>query len=200
MGHRDTKRQASGAGSLAGNTAPGIRVSPTVAPSSVGGLGTQCSSPVVYGCMGSLNSSRTEASSTVSPAYITTTRSATAAITPRSCVTYRIPALMRCFRSTINSRIVACVVTSSPVVGSSRISRSGSQASAMAITTRCCWPPLNSWGYRRRTASGSASRTLSNSSMVARRLCRASAFRCSRSTSETCGPTRMVGFSDVAGS
>ena len=42
------------------------------------------------------------------------------------------------------SRICAWVVTSSAVVGSSAISMSGSQASAMAIMTRWRSPPL-SW-------------------------------------------------------
>ncbi len=43
-----------------------------------------------------------------------------------------------CFSS---SRICAWMVTSSAVVGSSAISRSGSLASAMAIITRWRWPP-----------------------------------------------------------
>ena len=38
-------------------------------------------------------------------------------------------------------RICACTVTSSAVVGSSAIRRSGSLASAMAIMTRWRWPP-----------------------------------------------------------
>jgi hypothetical protein len=38
-------------------------------------------------------------------------------------------------------RICACTVTSSAVVGSSAISRSGSLASAIAIITRWRWPP-----------------------------------------------------------
>ena len=48
--------------------------------------------------------------------------------------------LSRCsdFKS---SRICAWIVTSSAVVGSSAIRRSGSLASAMAIITRCRWPP-----------------------------------------------------------
>ncbi len=41
-------------------------------------------------------------------------------------------------------RICAWMVTSSAVVGSSAISRSGSLASAMAIITRWRWPP-ESW-------------------------------------------------------
>ncbi len=38
-------------------------------------------------------------------------------------------------------RICACTVTSSAVVGSSTIKRSGSFAKAMAIITRWRWPP-----------------------------------------------------------
>ena len=43
-----------------------------------------------------------------------------------------------------SSMIWRWIVTSSAVVGSSAISSLGSQASAIAIITRCCWPP-ESW-------------------------------------------------------
>jgi len=49
-------------------------------------------------------------------------------------------------RSRIRSRICAWMVTSKAVVGSSAISSSGTQASAIAIMTRCAIPPDNSWG------------------------------------------------------
>ena len=65
------------------------------------------------------------------------------ATTPRSCV-IRIRAV--CTSATtlrMRSRIWAWMVTSSAVVGSSAISSSGSQASAMAIITRCRMPPEN---------------------------------------------------------
>ena len=45
-----------------------------------------------------------------------------------------------------SSRIWRWIVTSSAVVGSSAISSFGSQASAIAIITRCCWPPESSCG------------------------------------------------------
>ena len=47
------------------------------------------------------------------------------------------------------------MVTSSAVVGSSAINRRGSQARAMAMTTRWRMPPESSWGYcaKRRSAS-----------------------------------------------
>ena len=43
--------------------------------------------------------------------------------------------------SSSNSRMRACTVTSSAVVGSSAISSRGWQATAMAIMTRWRWPP-----------------------------------------------------------
>ena len=46
-------------------------------------------------------------------------------------------------RSRIRSRICACTVTSSAVVGSSAISSSGSHDSAIAIIARCRMPPEN---------------------------------------------------------
>ena len=56
--------------------------------------------------------------------------------------------LMRCcfFSRASSSRIWRWIVTSSAVVGSSAISSLGSQASAIAIITRCCWPPESSCG------------------------------------------------------
>ena len=50
-------------------------------------------------------------------------------------------ALNSSFRRSIRSRIWAWTVTSSAVVGSSAISRSGFSASAMAIMARCRMPP-----------------------------------------------------------
>ena len=54
--------------------------------------------------------------------------------------------LIRCraFTAANSSMICRWIVTSSAVVGSSAISSLGSQASAIAIITRCCWPP-ESW-------------------------------------------------------
>ena len=56
--------------------------------------------------------------------------------------------LMRCrsFSPASSSRIWRWIVTSSAVVGSSAISSLGSQAIAIAIITRCCWPPDSSCG------------------------------------------------------
>ena len=84
------------------------------------------------------------ASSTLRPAYITTTRCAVSATTPRSWVisTTAVPN-SRC-RSPIRSRICAWIVTSSAVVGSSAISTFGRHASAIAIIARWRMPP-DSW-------------------------------------------------------
>ena len=51
-----------------------------------------------------------------------------------------------CSRSRSNSRMVFCTVTSRAVVGSSAMRMSGWLMSAMAIITRCFWPPLISCG------------------------------------------------------
>ena len=64
------------------------------------------------------------------------------------------------------------MVTSSAVVGSSAISRSGSLASAMAIMTRWRWPPESWCGKAPRRFSGSRMPTLrSSSSTRSRALC-----------------------------
>ena len=76
-------------------------------------------------------------------AYMTTTSSAISAITPRSCVIMMIALPNSRWSRSISSRIWACVVTSSAVVGSSAISRSGSLTSAIAIITRWRMPPEN---------------------------------------------------------
>ena len=58
-----------------------------------------------------------------------------------------IAVLSSCWIRWMTSRICACTVTSSAVVGSSAISTSGSLAIAMAIITRWRMPPENSCGY-----------------------------------------------------
>ena len=52
----------------------------------------------------------------------------------------------RACRSASSCSTWAWTITSSAVVGSSAISSCGSQASAMAIMTRCFWPPESSCG------------------------------------------------------
>ena len=75
------------------------------------------------------------------PPYITATRSAMRATTPRSCAIDSTPSPSWALRSATCRRICAWTVTSSAVVGSSAMSRSGSHSSAMAIMTRWRMPP-----------------------------------------------------------
>ena len=77
------------------------------------------------------------------PAYITTTSSAISATTPRSCVIMMIALPNSSCSFSISARIWAWVVTSSAVVGSSAISRSGLLISAIAIIARWRMPPEN---------------------------------------------------------
>ena len=82
------------------------------------------------------------ASSTIWPAYMTATRSHSSATMPRSWVMSTMAMPTSAWISRMRSRIWAWMVTSSAVVGSSRsASRSGLPARAMAIMTRCAWPP-----------------------------------------------------------
>ncbi len=84
------------------------------------------------------------ARSTTRPAYITATSSQVSATTPRSWVMSSTAIFRSVCSPRMSSRICAWMVTSSAVVGSSAISSSGSQASAIAIITRCRMPP-ESW-------------------------------------------------------
>jgi hypothetical protein len=83
-----------------------------------------------------LNTAPVGPDSTTLPPYITSRRSTVRAITPRSWLTSSSAMRRASTRSAIRSRISPWIVTSSAVVGSSAISRSGPQASAIAITTR----------------------------------------------------------------
>ena len=79
--------------------------------------------------------------SALRPAYITITRSAISATAPMSWVIRMIAVPVSRRKSRNRSKICACTVTSSAVVGSSAIRILGLQASAMAIITRWRWPP-----------------------------------------------------------
>ena len=85
--------------------------------------------------------------SAIWPPYMIATRSHVSASTDRSWVIRIIdrPRSRRSFSS--SSRICACIITSSAVVGSSPMISSGLQASARAIITRWRMPPENSCGY-----------------------------------------------------
>ena len=143
----------------------------------------------------------TGASSTLRPAYITMTRSATSATTPRSCVIRMMAAPTRRLRSRIRSRICAWMVTSSAVVGSSAISSFGLQASAIAIITRWRMPPDSWCGYSRdaplRLGDADQAQHLDGARFVG--LARSRPW-CSRSVSPICRPTVSTGLRLVIGS
>ena len=80
------------------------------------------------------------------PAYITATRSATSATTPRSWVIIMIAMPSSRLSDNSRSRICAWVETSSAVVGSSAIKSLGRHISAIAIITRWRMPPDSSCG------------------------------------------------------
>src|SRR5436190_1913827 len=77
------------------------------------------SSACVYGCCGFRNSSARDATSTISPRYITATRSHRNSTVARSCVMKRHEKPMSRCRSRSRLRIEACTDTSSADTGSS---------------------------------------------------------------------------------
>ncbi len=121
-------------------------------------------------------------------------------MTPMSWVISTIAAPVSRFRSAIRSRISACTVTSSAVVGSSAIKRSGPQAIAAAIITRWRMPPESSCGYwaSRRRASGM--RTFSSQARAWSMASRPPMPRWRRSGSAICSPIFTCGVSAVSGS
>ena len=158
-------------------------------------------SPTVYGWRGSLKMVKTSASSTTRPAYMTTTRSASSAIRPRSCVIRTIAACVSSRAAFRTSTIWAWMVTSSAVVGSSATSTLGSFAIAIAIIARWRMPPENSCGYwsTRRSAYGTPT-TSSSSTVRLRAAPLLMPSLCAISASEIWTPTVSTGFSDVIGS
>ncbi|MNL09265.1 hypothetical protein D3C87_1300190 [compost metagenome] len=139
-------------GNLAGRSLP------VIAPS----FGTAESSARVYGWAGAWKTSSEVPSSTFSPRYITSTRSATSATTPMSWVMKTTPMSISAWRLRISCRISAWMVTSSAVVGSSAISSAGLHDSAMAIITRWRMPPESWCGKRSSTRRASGMRTSSS--------------------------------------
>ena len=106
--------------------------------------GSERSSPSVYGCWGRSKTVAASPSSTILPAYITPTRSHSVRMTPRLWAISRTAAFVSAWSDRTRSSTLASTVASSPVVGSSRTRSFGSEARAMAMTTRCCIPP-ESW-------------------------------------------------------
>jgi hypothetical protein len=122
---------------------PGMKCS-----GSPGGVswGIEFKSASVYGWLGRVKRAVAPVCSTICPAYITTTSSATSAITPRSWVTKIIAMSSSACNVCRSSTIWAWVVTSRAVVGSSAMRSLGEHDSAIAIITRWRMPPENAWG------------------------------------------------------
>ena len=144
----------------------------------------------MYGICGAANTSPVAPSSTILPAYITPTRSAWPATTPRSWVMSTTDAPVISFAFSRTSRICAWMVTSSAVVGSSARMTFGSLAIAIAIIARWRMPPEYSCGKARARRSASGMPTiLSSSTERAAAACADSFESCRRSASLIWSPT-----------
>ena len=150
--------------------------------------------------MGRSSTSSTGPVSTTSPSNMTATRSAKSATTPMLWVTSRMPVRESPASPRSRSRISACTVTSSAVVGSSAMSRPGRFASAIAMTTRCRCPPESSKGKAPARSAGSGMPTRRSSATASAAASLADTFRWLRMTSAICAPTRVSGSRAVAGS
>ena len=157
-GQRARNAQPDGGLSMFGG-APGIGVSRS-RPSA----GMLARRPCVYGWVGWAKIGPISPFSATRPAYMTCTRSATRAITPRSWVIRTTAVFISRRIRCSTSRIWACTVTSSAVVGSSAIRTSGSLAIAIAIITRWRMPPENSWGNWLARSRGWGMPTMSSNS------------------------------------
>src|SRR5262245_19417929 len=197
---RGAKRQPGFSGPRRVGTVPGIGSSFFLLVAATSMRGIERSSPCVYGCSGSLNSSPTGASSTTWAPYMTTTRCAVSAMTPMSCVISMMAMPSLAFSSLSNSRICAWMVTSRAVVGSSAMRRFGLHDSAIAIMTRWRIPPESWCGYSftRRSAFGMC--TIFSISTVLSMASRRPSPSCSRIASAICSPTVKTGFNEVIGS
>ena len=137
---RGWKRQAGGSAATFGGE-PAMPVSGIFGPRTVG---YASSSARAYGCRGVVNSDRVEPSSATWPAYITSTRSEKCPTSEMSCVTNSVANPSRSWSSLIWRISDRWATTSSAEVGSSMMTRSGVNSSAMAIMHRWRIPP-ESW-------------------------------------------------------
>lgn len=99
----------------------------------------------VSGSFGFSNSSFGGLSSTITPFAMKITRLETSRANAISWVTM-IMVRLSCARSLITSRTSPTIWGSSADVGSSKSRISGSMARALAIATRCFWPPESCFG------------------------------------------------------
>ena len=105
-----------------------------------------------------------------------------------------------CCRRRISSRICACVVTSSAVVGSSAIRMRGSAASASAIITRWRSPPDSSNEYASIRCAGRGMPTIASNSIARARAARLDSGACSRIASISWLPMVWNADSELIGS
>ena len=194
---RGANRQPAG-GSTRSGGAPGMEYSRSRVSADFSGSAWNSAS--VYGWRGFSYSADVSVSSTTLPAYITATRSARPAMTPRSWVTMMTAMPSRCRRSSMSSRICFWIVTSSAVVGSSAMSSLGSQASAIAIMTRWRMPPENWCGYSSTRSLARGRPTRSRTSTARSYASCLLTSRCSSTASAICLPTVCVGLSEDSGS
>ncbi len=147
----------------------------------------------VYGCVALLKMSAVVPLSTTSPAYMTTPLSQVSAMTERSWLMRMNERSSSLRRRPMSSRICACTMTSSAVVGSSPMTSLGLHASAMAIMARWRMPP-ESWCGKSITRLGLMP-TRSNSSRARTMACFSLRPSCSWMGSAICLPVSLTGFS-----
>ena len=138
--HRGWNRQPGGGAATSGG-APAMPVSGTLGPRTEGNASSRARA---YGCRGVPNSDEVEPSSATCPAYITSTRSEKFPTSEMSWVTKIVANPSRSCSSLICRIRDRWATTSSAEVGSSMMTRSGVNSSAMAIMHRCRIPP-ESW-------------------------------------------------------
>ena len=159
--------------------------------------GTTGTAPGRRGGPASPNTSAAGPVSTTRPAYITATRSQTSASTARSWLMSTMPTPRSATSPVIRSRICACTMTSSAVVGSSATISRGRQASAIAIITRCRCPPESWCGYDDARPGGSP--TWSSSSATRSSIASSpTSSSWSRIGSAIWAPTRRTGLSECS--
>ena len=188
--------RSSGSPAVAGDGAP-PDVTATLRSASPGAAAR---SRRVYSCRGREMTSCAGPDSTISPRYMTTTRSARSAARARSWVMSTTAAPTSAASSAIWSRTSRCTVTSSAEVGSSASSTSGRQASAIAMSTRWRIPPENSCGYWSKRASASAMPARVSSATASVRAAGPDARSWTSSASTIWAPTRITGLRPVIGS
>src|SRR5437867_2156261 len=154
--------------------------------------GKERSSPCVYGCCGSRNTSSAGPYSAIFPPYMIATLLHVCAMTERSWE-IRIIDRSSSFCSFVrSSRIWAWIMTSRAVTGSSAMMIFGRQARAIAIITRWRIPPENSCGY----SSFLAGLIPTSSRSSTTRPCASSKdmLSCNAIASAICQLTRLTGL------